>query len=96
VIKIAPLLCYFGYMKKLLTWGSILIGALLIATALLYFTRVSGSLPTFMPGYIPDGTNIHYKHGIATLLLGIALFVFAWFKSAPDYELAEEAENSDE
>jgi amino acid transporter len=83
-------------MNKILVWGSILLGAILVLVALFYFVTPAGHLPTIMPGYIADSDTIHYKHGIGALILGLGLFAFAWFRSAPSYNLAEESENADE
>jgi hypothetical protein len=40
-------------------------------------------LPSFFPGHDAGSDHHHTKHGIAAFLLGIACFVFAWFKSGP-------------
>ena len=68
-------------MKKILVWPSVILGVLFIALAIFYWMTPAGSLPTYMPGYEAASTHIHLKHGIAALILGLALFVFAWFKS---------------
>ena len=83
-------------MQKILTWGSVALGVIFIIIAVVYFITPSGHLPTIMPGYIPDGTNIHYKHGIAALILGLGLFAFAWFQGAPTYAPAVASENADD
>jgi hypothetical protein len=43
----------------------------------------AGSLPTYAPGFEPGSTHIHFKHGLGTLILALALFALAWFKSGP-------------
>jgi|GEM_PF-477937 len=83
-------------MQKILTWGSVALGVLLVAIAVMYFVTPSGNLPAYMPGFISGGTNIHFKHGIGALILGVALFAFAWFQSAPSYPAAIASENVDE
>ena len=55
-------------------------GIAFIVIALVYWLVPAGSLPSFMPGFIAGATTIHLKHGIASFLLGIALFILAWFK----------------
>ena len=60
-------------------WG--IIGLIFIAIAFVYWFTPAGSLPSFMPGYIQGAADIHVKHGIASLLLGLALLILAWFKS---------------
>jgi len=82
-------------MNKFLVWGSVLLGALLAVVAVVYFLTPSGNLSNMMPGFIPNGTNIHYKHGVGALILGLALFAFAWFKSAPSYPAAVASEGND-
>ena len=42
---------------------------------------VAGSLPHFLPGFEAGATNIHFKHGLASLLLALASFAYAWFQS---------------
>lgn len=74
----------YGYMNKPLVWGSVILGFLFIIIAIVYFVTPAGSLPSFMPGFQAGAANIHhYKHAIGALILGLALFAFAWFKGAP-------------
>ena len=71
-------------------WGSVLLGIIFIVIAVMYFITPAGSLPSFMPGFQAEAANIHhYKHGIGSLILGLALFAFAWFKGAPAKNLVE-------
>jgi hypothetical protein len=35
----------------------------------------AGSLPTFMPGYVPGAQNIHMKHAIAAAVGAVILVV---------------------
>ena len=69
--------------KKILVYGSVALGVAFIAVAVMYWMVPAGSLSTFVPGYIAGSADIHFKHGLGSLILAIALFVFAWFKSAP-------------
>jgi hypothetical protein len=46
-------------------------------------TEAAGNLPSFVPGFETGVDKIHFKHGLASLILALALFVFAWFQSAP-------------
>jgi hypothetical protein len=39
-------------------------------------------LPAFLPGYDVAMAVPHIKHGIASLVVGLALFVYSWFASA--------------
>jgi len=72
--------------KKLLTAGSVIVGIILIIIGGVYLMKTAGNLPSFFPGYMAGATNIHIKHGIASILLGLALFVYAWFASAKKAE----------
>jgi ammonia channel protein AmtB len=67
--------------KKVLIWISVLLGILFVLLALMYWFTKAGSLPTYFPGYIAGSTIVHFKHGLASLILALALFAFAWFSS---------------
>ena len=67
--------------KKPLVCGSVLLGALFVILAIVYWTVPAGSLPALMPGHIDGSATIHLKHGIGSLIVALALFAFAWFKS---------------
>jgi hypothetical protein len=67
--------------KKILTYISVLLGVLFVILAFTYWFTPAGSLPTYLPGYIINSHIIHIKHGLASLILALALFAFAWFKS---------------
>ena len=62
---------------------SIVLGIILVIIAVVYWAEPAGSLPSFFPGHTAGSSHHHVKHGIAAFLLGIACFVFAWFKSGP-------------
>ncbi len=70
-----------GMNNKLLSTLLVLLGVLFIALAFVYWFTPAGSLPGFLPGFIAGSTKIHYKHGIGSFLLGVASFVFVWFRS---------------
>ncbi|MBV9349723.1 MAG: hypothetical protein JO026_03150 [Patescibacteria group bacterium] len=70
-------------MNKLLVWCAVILGVIFLIGSFMYFTTSAGALPGFMPGFQTGATNIHYKHAIASLLVGVALFAFAWFQSKP-------------
>jgi uncharacterized membrane-anchored protein YitT (DUF2179 family) len=69
---------------RLLAIGAVILGIVLIAIAIVYWAEPAKSLPGFFPGHAAGSTHHHAKHGIAAFLLGIACFVFAWFKSGPE------------
>jgi len=68
---------------RLLTIGAVVLGVVLIVIAIVYWAEPARSLPSFFPGHTSGSSHHHTKHGIAAFLLGIACFVFAWFRSGP-------------
>lgn len=67
--------------KKTIIWGSIVLGIIFLGLAIFYFVTPANHLPHFLPGYDASVTKAHFKHGIASLILGLGLFVLAWFQS---------------
>ena len=68
---------------RLLVALAILAGIVLIAIAIVYWAEPAKSLPSFFPGHQAGSTHHHVKHGIASFLVGLAAFAFAWFRSGP-------------
>lgn len=68
--------------KNLQVWGGAVLGIIFVALAVYYWMTPAGSLPMFFPGYIAGDTAVHVKHGVASLILGLACFIFAWFGTA--------------
>jgi hypothetical protein len=62
---------------------AIVLGVVFLALAAMYWLTPAGNLPSFVPGFEAGVYKIHFKHGLASLILALALFVFAWFQSAP-------------
>jgi hypothetical protein len=58
-------------------------GVVLIAIAIVYWALPAKSLPGLFPGHQSGSNHHHVKHGIAAFLVGLACFVFAWFKTGP-------------
>ena len=58
-----------------------LVGIALIVVAAIYFVEPARSLPSFFPGHQAGSSHHHVKHGIAALVIGLAVLVFAWFRS---------------
>ena len=56
-----------------------LLAIIFIIVAIMYFVMPAGSLPTFMPGYIPGSAHIHHRHGIIAVVIAVILFVIGWF-----------------
>ena len=69
--------------SRLLTAAAVVIGIALIVVAIVYWAEPAKSLPGFFPGHTAGSNHHHTKHGIAAFLLGIACFVFAWFRTGP-------------
>ena len=59
------------------------LGLTLIVLAFVYWIEPAKSLPSWLPGHESGSGHHHVKHGIASLLVGLALLVFAWFQSGP-------------
>ena len=68
---------------RLLVALALVAGIALIVIAIVYFAEPAKSLPGFFPGHQAGSNHHHTKHGIASLLVGLACFVFAWFRSGP-------------
>ncbi len=62
---------------------AIILAILLLVVAGVYFAEPARSLPSFFPGHSGTSTTHHIKHGIVSVAVALALFVFAWFASAP-------------
>jgi hypothetical protein len=62
---------------------AVILGIVLIVIAIVYWVEPAKSLPSFFPGHQAGSSHHHTKHGIAAFLLGLACFVFAWFRTGP-------------
>lgn len=71
--------------------GAFVLGVALIVLAIVYWVEPAGSLPDWMPGHQAGSGHHHIKHGIAALLLGLALLVFAWFQTGKSSTPGDEA-----
>jgi hypothetical protein len=60
---------------------AIVLGVIFLVIAVIYWTTDAGSLPSFFPGHTAGSTHIHFKHGLAAAIVGLGLFVFAWFQT---------------
>ena len=67
--------------NRLLALLAALVGLILIAIAIVYWAEPARSLPGFFPGHQAGSGHHHTKHGIASFLVGLACFVFAWFNT---------------
>ncbi len=69
-------------MKKILNILAVVFGIVFVALAIYYWITPANMLPAFLPGYDVAMATPHIKHGIASLVVGLALLVYAWFASA--------------
>ena len=60
-----------------------ILGALALVVAAIYFVDSAGSVPSFFPGHQAGSSHHHVKHGIAALVVALGCFAFAWFQSGP-------------
>lgn len=74
---------YSFRMNKTLAWLAGILGIIFLGLAAYYWLTPAGSLPHFVPGFEAGSTHVHFKHGLASLILALGLFAFAWFTSAP-------------
>ena len=69
--------------RRLLVVLAVVLGIVLIVIACVYWAEPAKSLPSFFPGHTAGSSHHHVKHGIASFLVGLACFAFAWFNSGP-------------
>jgi uncharacterized membrane protein HdeD (DUF308 family) len=69
--------------NRALTAAAIVLAVLLVVVAVVYFAEPAKSLPSFFPGHSSGSTHHHVKHGVAALVVGLALLAFAWFQTGP-------------
>lgn len=69
--------------SKIIVVLAVVAGLAVLVVAGIYFADTAESLPSFFPGHQAGSTTHHIKHGIAAVVVGLALFAFAWFASGP-------------
>ncbi len=69
--------------RRALAALAIVLGIALIAIAIVYWAEPARSLPSFFPVHQAGSSHHHTKHGIASFLVGLACFAFAWFNTGP-------------
>jgi hypothetical protein len=75
--------------QRALVIVGVLAGIFFIAVAIMYWTVPPKSLP--LPNFLGHESGVsavHVKHGVASFLVGLACFAFAWFQSGPKRERA--------
>lgn len=60
------------------TIGLVLLGAVFVAIAFIYFSSTADGLPAFFPGHKAGDVQHHTKHGLAALIVGLLCWVGAW------------------
>ena len=81
-------------MKKTLAIIAVILGIGCLVASYVYFTTPENALPSYFPGYNAALSGIHTKHAVAALVVGIALFIFAWFYSGKKKSQPQQAANS--
>ena len=69
--------------RRTLAALAVVLGIALIAVAIVYWAEPAKSLPSFFPGHQAGSSHHHTKHGVASFLVGLACFAFAWFNTGP-------------
>jgi hypothetical protein len=69
--------------NRSLVLPAVIIGVLLLVVAGIYLAEPAKSLPSFFPGHAAGSTHHHVKHGIAAIVVALAVFAFAWFQTGP-------------
>ena len=67
-------------MKTVLVSVAVVVGLIFIGLAALYWVTPAGRLPAFLPGFQEGATEIHAKHALGALIIGLAVLAFAWFR----------------
>jgi len=52
-----------------------LLAIVCVAAAAMYYLMPAGQLPSFIPGYAPGSTAIHFKHAYAAAGAAVVLFI---------------------
>lgn len=61
----------------------IVLGLALMALAVYYVATPASSLPSFLPGHQAGLSRHHTKHGLAVAVLGVFVWIGAWFSTGP-------------
>ncbi len=59
--------------------AAIVLGLIFAVVALVYWLVPAGSLPGFFPGFEAGAPRIRIKHGIASAVVALILFAWAWY-----------------
>jgi hypothetical protein len=69
--------------NRALTAAAVVLAVLLVVVAVIYWAEPAKSLPSFFPGHSAGSTHHHVKHGVAAVVVALALLAFAWFQTGP-------------
>jgi hypothetical protein len=69
--------------RRMLPLIALVVAIALLVVAVVYWVEPASSLPAFLPGHEAGSGHHHVKHGIAALVVALALLAYAWFASAP-------------
>jgi len=78
--------------NKTTTVLATILGIVFVILAVVYWTVPAGSLPHYIPGFENGVTTVHFKHGLASLILAIGLFIFVWFSTGPKNKIENSSE----
>jgi hypothetical protein len=70
-------------LRRALPLAAVVVAIALLVVAVVYWVEPAGSLPAFFPGHEAGSGHHHVKHGIAALVVALALLAYAWFQSGP-------------
>ncbi len=73
-------------MNKTINVLAAVLGVLFVVLAIYYWMTPANMLPAYLPGYNPAMATAHFKHGLGSLIVGLALFVFVWFRTGKKKE----------
>jgi hypothetical protein len=59
----------------------VVFGVFLLLLAILYFMVPANEFAPWFPGYDPELTRVRFKHGIGSLVVGVGLLGYAWYRS---------------
>jgi amino acid permease len=59
----------------------VIVAIVCLVIGVIYIVEPAKSLPSFFPGYTAGLARHHAKHGIAALILGLALLAVGWIST---------------
>ena len=68
-------------MKTVVVSVAVVVGLVFLGLAALYWRTPASELPAFLPGFREGATDIHVKHALGALIIGLAALAVAWFRS---------------